>query len=91
MLSSGSSVSFDSDAVEVIVDADNLFTFIIYTSANGNWVLSLDNVPLGNVFQVEVTARSFVDFVFQILEVGDSGSLVPTDGLPIAGIMYYYM
>ena len=72
----------------MIVDTDNLFIFITYTSANGNWVLSLNDVSLGDAFQVEVTARSFLDFSFQMLTASGSGALVPIDGLPIAGICF---
>ena len=81
----GSSVSFQSDGIEVIVDTNNDFIFLLTTLTLGDWEVSLDGVSRGDFFHVDVTAHSFLNFKFQMLRKDVRGIFVPLGGLPIAG------
>ena len=84
-LSPASTVPFERDDIEVVVDTNNVFIFLLTTRMLGDWVVSLNGVSHTEVFQVEATARSFLNFKFQILRKDERGILVPISGLPIAG------
>ncbi|XP_072050012.1 von Willebrand factor A domain-containing protein 7-like isoform X2 [Amphiura filiformis] len=67
---------------DVIVDAAQVFSFLLDTGITGSWTLKLD-VLAGQQYSVDVSTRSFVDFSFEILQER-SGVFVPVEGLPTA-------
>ena len=51
----------------------------------GNWILKLQNVNPASEYKITVSAKSLLDFTFDLMEVDQSGTAYPLEGLPVAG------
>ncbi|XP_071802034.1 von Willebrand factor A domain-containing protein 7-like isoform X1 [Asterias amurensis] len=52
----------------------------------GNWILKLQNVNPTSEYKITVSAKSLLDFTFDLMEVDQSGTAYPLEGLPVAGV-----
>jgi hypothetical protein len=73
---------------EVFTSSAQQIVFSFNTSlqrSKGNWNLKLQNVNPDSEYKVTVSARSLLGFTFDLLEVDQSGTAYPLEGLPVAG------
>ncbi|XP_071789658.1 von Willebrand factor A domain-containing protein 7-like [Asterias amurensis] len=73
---------------EIFTSSAQQIVFSFNTSlqqSKGNWNLKLQNVNPASEYEVTVSARSLLGFTFDLLEVDQSGTAYPLEGLPVAG------
>ncbi|XP_033629281.1 von Willebrand factor A domain-containing protein 7-like [Asterias rubens] len=73
---------------EIFTSSAQQIVFSFNTSlqrSKGNWNLKLQNVNPDSEYKVTVSARSLLGFTFDLLEVDQSGTAYPLEGLPVAG------
>ncbi|XP_033631343.1 von Willebrand factor A domain-containing protein 7-like [Asterias rubens] len=73
---------------EIFTSSAQQIVFSFNTSlqrSKGNWNLKLQNVNPASEYKVTVSARSLLGFTFDLLEVDQSGTAYPLEGLPVVG------